>query len=239
MTVQLVSLCVGARDPDRLARFWSGLLGWPTAEDGHGGVALAPTDDTGFLLRFRASDEPRRSPNQMHLDLTSATPDQQQETRARALELGGGHLDIGQSPDEQHVVLADPEGNELYVVEAGNSFLADCGFVGAVSSDGTQALGCFWSRALDWPLVWDQDEETAIRSPHGGPKISWGGPPLAPTVRPGRWRLEVAPPSGTTAEDAVEGLLDLGATRTDVPVGHGAVGLLDPDGNEVTLLPRR
>ena len=50
--------------------------------------------------------------------------------------------------------------------------------IGAVSCDGSQAVGYFWSKALDWPLVWDQDQETAIRSPLGGPKISWGGPPL-------------------------------------------------------------
>lgn len=239
MTVQLVSLSVGARDPEGLARFWSDLPGWPTTDDGHGGVALAPTDDTGLLLRFRSSDEPRTGPNQMHLDLTSTAPDHQQETVARVLELGGRHLDIGQSPDEEHVVMADPEGNELCVIEAGNGFLADCGFVGAVSSDGSQALGYFWSRALGWPLVWDQDEETAIRSPHGGPKITWGGPPLTPRRGPRRTRLEAAPPPGATVEDAVEQLLALGAARADVPADHGAAGLLDPDGNEVTVLPHR
>lgn len=40
----------------------------------------------------------------------------------------------------------------------------------------------FWSEALGWPLVWDQDEETAIQSPHGGTKVAWGGPPVAPKV---------------------------------------------------------
>ena len=102
---------------------------------------------------------------------------------ARALELGGRHLDIGQRPEEGHVVLADPEGNEFCVIEPGNNFLADCGFIGALSSDGSQEVGYFWSKALGWPLVWDQDQETAIRSPHGGPKITWGGPPVAPEAR--------------------------------------------------------
>ena len=27
---------------------------------------------------------------------------------------------------------------------------------------------------MGWPLVWDQDEETAIQSPLGGTKIAWG-----------------------------------------------------------------
>ena len=29
------------------------------------------------------------------------------------------------------MVLADPEGNEFCVIEPGNDFLADCGFIGA------------------------------------------------------------------------------------------------------------
>ena len=30
--------------------------------------------------------------------------------------------------------------------------------------DGSRAVGYFWSAALGWPLVWDQDGETAIRA---------------------------------------------------------------------------
>ena len=35
----------------------------------------------------------------------------------RALATGASHLDVGQLPEEEHVVLADPEGNEFCVVE--------------------------------------------------------------------------------------------------------------------------
>ena len=62
------------------------------------------------------------------------------------------------------MVLADPEGNELCVIEPGNSFLAGCGFVGELACDGSREVGHFWSEALGWPLVWDQDQETAIQS---------------------------------------------------------------------------
>ena len=68
----------------------------------------------------------------MHFDLTSTSLEDQQQTVARALELGGRHIDIGQRPEEDHVVLADPEGNEFCVIEPGNNFLADCGFIGAL-----------------------------------------------------------------------------------------------------------
>lgn len=34
---------------------------------------------------------------------------------ARALALGATHLDVGQLPDEDHVVLADPDSNKFRV----------------------------------------------------------------------------------------------------------------------------
>ena len=131
-------------------------------------------------------------------------------------------------------MLADPEGNEFCVIGPGNRFLADCGFFGALACDGSQAVGYFWSEALGWPLVWDQDEETAIRSPHGGPKITWGGPPLDPKVGRNRLRFDLAPVGDRGAE--VERLVALGATRLGGADG-GRVELADPDGNEFALAP--
>ena len=179
MTSHLFAVCFAANQPLRLARFWSGLLGWEPAD----GVTLLPGDDTGFRIRFVATEEPKASQNRAHFELTSASLEEQQRTVARALELGGRHVDVGQLPEEEHVVLGDPEGNEFCVIEPGNNFLAGCGFIGALSCDGSQEVGYFWSAALGWPLVWDQDQETAIQSPHGGPKITWGGPPLMPQDR--------------------------------------------------------
>ena len=72
-------------------------------------------------------------------------------------------------------MLADPEGNELCIIEPGNSFLAGCGRLGSITCDGSREVGSFWSAALGWPLVWDQDGETAVRAPDGtGPFITWG-----------------------------------------------------------------
>ncbi len=237
MTSRLVALTIDAQDPARLARFWGGLLGWETGEDPGGGVALLPADDTGFTIRFASTTEPKTVPNQMHPDLTSSSPEEQQRTVARALELGGRHIDIGQRPEEGHVVLADPEGNELCVIGPGNAFLADCGFLGALASDGSQEVGYFWSRALDWPLVWDQDQETAIRSPHGGPTITWGGYPARQKAPKNRLHLDLAPDGDQQAE--VDRLLALGAARVDVGQGDVPwVVLADPDGNEFCVLRR-
>ena len=107
MTCDLVALCIDANDPRRVAEFWAGVLGWEV--DGSGDViGLLPPDDTGFRLRFPRTLEPKVGPNQFHFDLRSVSPEQQQETVARALSLGGRHHDVGQLPEEEHVVLADP-----------------------------------------------------------------------------------------------------------------------------------
>ncbi len=237
MPLQLVALTFDAHDPAGLGRFWSGVLGRELVEDADGGVRVLPSDDKQFPLRFVPSQEEKRGPNQMHFDLTSPEAEDQQKTVARALELGARHIDVGQLPEEGHVVLADPEGNEFCVIEADNNFLADTDLVGALSSDGSQAVGYFWSEALGWPLVWDQDEETAIQAPYGGSKITWGGPPVAPKLGKNRLHLDIAPLADGDQQAEVERLESLGATRIDI--GQGDVGwvvMADPDGNEFCVL---
>ena len=236
MTSRLYAVCFAANQPLLLARFWAALLGWKPAE---GGVLL-PSDDAGFRIRFVPTEEPKVGQNRAHFDLTSASLEGQQRTVTRALDLGARHIDVGQRPEEGHVVLADPEGNEFCVLEPGNAFLADCGFLGALACDGSRQVGCFWSAALGWPLVWDQDQETAIRSPHGGPKITWGGPPLMPRTGRDRVRLDLAPAADGDQQAEVDRLLSLGATRIDTGRGEpGCVELADPDGNEFCLLTSR
>jgi predicted enzyme related to lactoylglutathione lyase len=240
MPCRLVALSFDANDPLRLARFWAGLLGWEMADESHDGIALLPSDDTGFRIRFLPTQEQKAGQNRMHFDLTSTSLEDQQQTVARALGLGARHIDVGQRPEEGHVVLADPEGNEFCVIEPGNGFLADCGFVGALACDGSQEVGYFWRDAVGWPLVWDQDQETAIRSPHGGPKITWGGPPLMPKTGKNRLHLDLAPPVSGDQRAEVERLVSLGATRIDIGQGEVSwVVMADPDGNEFCVLTPR
>ncbi|WP_405798393.1 VOC family protein [Streptomyces sp. NBC_01506] len=238
MTSQLFAICFNATRPPDLARFWSGVLGRELADGPDDDVTILPPDTGGFRIRFLPSQEPKTSQNRAHFDLTSTSPQDQRQTVARALELGGKHIDVGQLPEEGHVVLADPDGNEFCVIEAGNEFLADTGFIGALSCDGTREVGHFWSEALGWPLVWDQDQETAIQSPDGGTKITWGGPPVAPKTGTNRLYFELSLPAGADGEAEVARLLSLGSTRTDSGEGDGdgvRVLMLDPDGNEFSV----
>ena len=239
MTCQVLALCFDANDPLRLARFWAGVLGWEMAGNPQDGMTLLPGDDTGFRIRFLPAQQQKTGLNQMHLHLTSTSLEDQQQTVARSLGLGARHFDVGQRPEEGHVVLADPEGNEFCVIEPGNNWLAGCGFFAELACDGSREAGYFWSEALGWPLVWDQDQETAIRSPRGGPKISWGGPPLMPKTGKNRLHFDLAPPAGDDQQAEVDRLVCLGATRVDIGQGEVSwVVMADPDGHEFCVLTR-
>ena len=230
MPLRLVAVSFDAHDPAGLAAFWAGVLGREIVAEASS--ALVPGDATQVGLRFVAAATEKSAPNRLHLHLTSSTLEDQRHTVETALRLGGRHLDVGQLPEEDHVVLADPGGNEFCVIEPGNNFLAGCGLLGEVSCDGTREVGLFWRDALGWPLVWDHDEETAVQSPRGGTKVSWGGPPVAPKNGRNRQRLDLAAPD-VAAE--VKRLIALGAT--ELGARDGGVELADRDGNEFLISP--
>ncbi|MGC5168166.1 VOC family protein [Luteimicrobium sp. DT211] len=234
MDVRLVAIQLDAPDPAVPATFWAGLLGRGTVVEPAG--TLLPGDGTQVGVRFVRSAEAKVGQNPVHLHLTSTSLADQRATVTRALELGGRHVDVGQLPEEGHVVLGDPDGNELCVIEPNEPYLAGTGFLGEVTCRGTRDVGLFWSEALGWPLVWDQDEETAVQSPDGGTKVSWGGEPVDPAAPPQRQRLELA----ATGElrPAVERLVALGATVVDDPATPDpadALTLADPDGQVFRL----
>jgi predicted enzyme related to lactoylglutathione lyase len=224
MVARLHALTVLASDPGRLAAFWGDLLGWERV-----GTELLPDADAPMRLAFEAADLPRARLNQIHFHLTSYTASQQSNV-ARALSLGAAHLDVGQLPDEDHVVLADPEGNEFCVIEESNNWLAGAGFLGELAADGTREVGVFWAAALDWPLVHDEDGETAIAPPGGGFKIAWGGPPLNERSPRNRMHLLL---EASDVEAEVDRLASLGASVVERRADE--VEMADPDGNEFVL----
>src|SRR3954453_22770606 len=228
MTSRLEAVTLEVADAAAAAAFWAGLLGSEAVREPGG--ALVPGTETQVGLRFARSSTEQVGPRRLHLHVTSSSLEDQQQTVETALRLGGRHLDVGQSPDEPFVVLADPGGNELCVIEPGNNFLAGTGHLGEVTCDGTRDVGLFWSEALGWPLVWDENEETAVQSPYGGTKVSWGGPPVAPRHGRNRQRFDlVSADPGSEAERLVR----LGATLlADLNDG---LELADPDGNEFAL----
>src|SRR4051794_33171098 len=230
MPLRFDAVAFDAHDPALVGRFWAALLGREVVEEATG--VVVPGDETQLGLRFVAATTAWGG-RELHLHLTSTGVEDQQRTVERVLELGGWHVDVGQLPEEEHIVLGDSEGNLMCVIEPGNGFLAGCGRLAEIACDGTRDVGLFWAEALGWPLNWDQDEETSIQSPSGGTRVSWGGPPVEPKKGRNRQRFDLAA-GDVTAE--VERLVALGAARLDDV--DGCVELADPDGNEFRVLAR-
>jgi len=241
MALNLNALVWDTPDPPRLARFWAGALGWEIGNVSDDEVELAPTDGTSFTLLFGATTDENVNPYRIHLDLSSASEEDQRKTVARLTELGGHEIDIGQGRDARHVVLADPDGNPFCVLEPGNNFVSHNSRLGSLTCAGTREAGLFWSKVLGWPLVWDQNEETAIQIPDDvGQLITWGGPPIPPKLAKNRLHLDVAPPADGDQAAEVDRLLSLGAKHVDIGQGDVPwVVLVDPDDNEFCVLSPR
>jgi hypothetical protein len=225
MSTRLSNIVVDAVDPPELARFWAELLDWRMARPG---VVQAPPDDGCELdLVFVARGEPKARKNRVHLDLSSAAPDQQMVIVSRALALGASRADVGQR-NVPWIVMADPEGNEFCVLEPRPEYAAT-GALAAVVMDAVDPaeLARFWSAATGWPQVTASPKTVSLRAPHGrGPwlELVWTG---EPHESPNRVWVDLRPGKDRAAEVAY--LLELGARRVGAE-------LADPEGNEFRIL---
>ena len=241
MSTRLTNLCFDAIDPLRLARFWAATLNWDIYDEAHEEIGLMPTDGTRFLIAFLPVPEPKSWKNRLHLELVSESLEHQTELVDRLLSLGAQHVDIGQRKAADHAVLADPEGNEFCVGVRGD-FLATTGLLGAITFEPAHpAVGYFWSEATGWPIVYDQDGDTAIRDPSGrGPFITFGPPVQQDKPAKNRLHLDIAPPVDGDLEAEVERLIAAGARRVDIGQGDVPwVVMVDPEDNEFCVLTPR
>lgn len=88
--------------------------------------------------------------------------------------------------------------------------------------------------------MWDENEETAIQAPTGGPKITWSGPPLMPRQGRDRLRFVLSVASGDAVHAAVSRLEELGATLTDAAgASRDEAWMTDPDGNHFRIVAGR
>jgi predicted enzyme related to lactoylglutathione lyase len=113
-----IKLVLDCQDPPSLARFWGPALGYTVLGTVENYTLLVPEDGTGPQLLLQKVPEPRSTKNRMHLDIE--TPDLDEEV-AR-LETIGARRIVDDAIAEHHcrwVVMADPEGNEFCVCNAG------------------------------------------------------------------------------------------------------------------------
>jgi hypothetical protein len=164
--------------PGGLARFWSGVLGRRMVDDPQDGAMVLPNEEpVPDPIRSR----PRcRSPSRTRCTSISRAPPSRTSRRpSPGRSRGRRHIDIGQLPEESTSCSPTPRAtsstsSSRQQLPRRHRFHR---------GPGVRRLASVWvllEPGAGWPLVWDQDEETAIQSPLGGSKITWGGPPLEP-----------------------------------------------------------
>ncbi|MBD8000323.1 VOC family protein [Oerskovia gallyi] len=116
MASRISELVLDCADPELLARFWSGVLGYVELGREDGAIEIGPAD-VGFgglqpTIVLSPSNDPKTAKLPLHIDVNATDRDQDAELE-RLLALGARRADIGQTGDESWHVLADPEGNEF------------------------------------------------------------------------------------------------------------------------------
>jgi catechol 2,3-dioxygenase-like lactoylglutathione lyase family enzyme len=116
MVSRISELVLNCADPELLAGFWSGVLGYVELGREDGAIEIGPPD-VGFgglqpTIILSPSSNPRTGRLPLHIDVNPVDRDQDAELE-RLLALGARPADVGQTSGEQWHVLADPEGNEF------------------------------------------------------------------------------------------------------------------------------
>jgi predicted enzyme related to lactoylglutathione lyase len=102
-------------DPQRVARFWSALVGRPPGPSEDGWVYLGERGDPQPRLVFQPVPEPKAGKVRIHLDVTVDDIDAAVEL---VIELGGRCTGERHDYDEGAVVvMADPEDHEFCLVQ--------------------------------------------------------------------------------------------------------------------------
>jgi predicted enzyme related to lactoylglutathione lyase len=245
MTTRLFSVVFDAGDPARLGRWWAEALDWPVTFESPDEVVVEPADNEATeampALVFVPVSDPKVGKNRVHLDLASDSSDHQRAQVERLVGLGATHVDIGQR-DVPWVVLADPEGNELCVLEPRDRYRAR-GPLAAIVVDAVEpdTLARFWTEATGWPIGSRSEMVVSLFRPGDLlPDLDFGRTAVPKTVK-NRIHLDVAPFAGDDHDADVERLIAFGASPVDV--GQGAdvswVVLADPEGNEFCVLRPR
>ena len=110
---KLSEVVIDCRDCDRLASFWSAVLGGTPQRESEEWVCIRMPDGS-TAVSFQRVPEEKSVKNRVHLDV--AVPDLE-VAAARCVELGATRLTGPNSdPVGDFIVLLDPEGNEFCVV---------------------------------------------------------------------------------------------------------------------------
>lgn len=113
-----MGLVLDCADPKALAAFWAAALEYRIAGGAGNYVMLLPIEGDGPKLLLQGVPEPKSTKNRMHFDIHVA--DTLAETE-RLAALGARRLeaDVREEHGTHWFLMADPEGNEFCVCDAG------------------------------------------------------------------------------------------------------------------------
>jgi predicted enzyme related to lactoylglutathione lyase len=112
-------LVLDCADPDRLAAFWAGALGYQDiGAAGSYRLLLPPSGEAGPQLLLQRVPEAKATKLRMHVDIH--TPDIEAEA-TRLADLGARRVQSEALSEHGNswVLMEDPEGNEFCVCDAG------------------------------------------------------------------------------------------------------------------------
>jgi catechol 2,3-dioxygenase-like lactoylglutathione lyase family enzyme len=113
--VRVGSVVIDCNEFDRMFAFWRDALGYvPRDEPEDDWVVLRDPTGSNVNVSLQVVPEPRVGKNRLHLDMY--TEDRDADV-ARIVGLGATIHPRTPEPDEDFVVLADPEGNLFCVIQ--------------------------------------------------------------------------------------------------------------------------
>ncbi len=234
----LENVVIDAVEPQVLGRFWEAVVGGETLTDAPGifETRLAIEGGPALDLCFQPVPEPPSEPPRVHLDVLGGA--RQADVVDRLIGLGAHELDIGQR-DVPWVVLADPEGNPLCVMEPRAAYV-DTGPLAALPLDSADPDrdAEFWSWLTGWTAVADAELRSLRHPSLRGPLLE-----LCPEQTPkgtakNRMHLDVRLDSGDDPDAVAASIAEHGGRELhlgfgELPWRHYA----DPSGNEFCVLP--
>jgi len=113
--MKIGAVVIDCNDFETVSRFWQEALRYvPREEPEDGWVVLCDPDAPNVNVSVNRVPEARAGKSRLHLDLYTADPAGEVE---RLFALGATLHPRTREPDEDFVVLADPEGNLFCVVD--------------------------------------------------------------------------------------------------------------------------
>lgn len=115
MALYIGSTVINATDLERAIAFWTIALGYVVRDADPTFAVLTDPGRRWSNVSLQRTDEPKHGRNRVHLDLYAADRDGEV---ARLEVLGAVRVPWSYQQADDHIVMADPDGNEFCVVQS-------------------------------------------------------------------------------------------------------------------------